>query len=197
MSNTQEATNLTELIHTMEKMEGEKSQVSVDDVVHAVGRRSFGPLLLLAGLITLAPILGDIPGMPTLMASLVLLTSVQLLIGRETFWLPGWLLNRSLSRKKFDKALHYMKKPAKWVDSLLVVRLAGMTGYIGIRVTAVACLLVALAMPPMEVIPFSANGAGLALTLFGLGLVARDGLMLALGFLLTGVTFTVVVMNLI
>ena len=197
MSDTREATNLTELIHTMERMERENAQVSVDDVVHAVGRRSFGPLLLLAGLITLAPIIGDIPGMPTLMAVLVLLTSSQLLVGRETFWLPKWLLKRSLSRQKFDKALHYMKKPAKWVDGLLGVRLAWMTGYIGIRVTAFACLLEALAMPPMEFIPFSANGAGLALTLFGLGLVARDGLMLALGFLLTGVTFTVVVMSLI
>ncbi|HAY16336.1 MAG TPA: exopolysaccharide biosynthesis protein [Halomonas sp.] len=197
MKETQDATNLTELIHTMERMERENAQVSVDDVVHAVGRRSFGPLLLLAGLITLAPIIGDIPGMPTLMAVLVLLTSSQLLVGRETFWLPKWLLKRSLSRQKFDKALHYMKKPAKWVDGLLGVRLAWMTGYIGIRVTAFACLLVALAMPPMEFIPFSANGAGLALTLFGLGLVARDGLMLALGFLLTGVTFTVVVMSLI
>tara|TARA_B100000929_G_scaffold258239_1_gene221368 strand:+ start:134 stop:727 length:594 start_codon:yes stop_codon:yes gene_type:complete len=197
MSDTREATNLTELIHTMERMERENAQVSVDDVVHAVGRRSFGPLLLLAGLITLAPIIGDIPGMPTLMAALVLLTSVQLLIGRATFWLPGWLLNRSLSRHKFDKGLHYMKKPARWIDGLLGVRLAWMTGYIGIRVTAFACLLVALAMPPMEFIPFSANGAGLALSLFGLGLVARDGLMLALGFLLTGVTFTVVLMNLI
>ena len=197
MKETQDATNLTELIHTMERMERENAQVSVDDVVHAVGRRSFGPLLLLAGLITLAPIIGDIPGMPTLMAVLVLLTSSQLLVGRETFWLPKWLLKRSLSRQKFDKALHYMKKPAKWVDGLLGVRLAWMTGYIGIRVTAFACLLVALAMPPMEFIPFSANGAVLALTLFGLGLVARDGLMLALGFLLTGVTFTVVVMSLI
>ena len=197
MKETQDATNLTELIHTMERMERENAQVSVDDVVHAVGRRSFGPLLLLAGLITLAPIIGDIPGMPTLMAVLVLLTSSQLLVGRETFWLPKWLLKRSLSRQKFDKALHYMKKPAKWVDGLLGVRLAWMTGYIGIRVTAFACLLVALAMPPMEFIPFSANGAGLALTLFGLGLVARDGLMLALGFLLTGVTFTLVVMSLI
>ncbi|UTD56322.1 exopolysaccharide biosynthesis protein [Halomonas sp. MS1] len=195
MSDMQDASNLTELLNTMERMEREKAKVSVDDVVHAVGRRSFGPLLLLAGLITLVPIIGDIPGMPTLMAALVLLTSVQLLLGRETFWLPKWLLTRSLSRNKFDKAIHYMKKPARWVDSLLGVRLAWMTGYIGIRVTAVMCLLIALAMPPMEFIPFSANGAGLALTLFGLGLVARDGIMLSLGFLLTGVTFTVVLVN--
>ena len=195
MSDMQDASNLTELINTMERMEREKAKISVDDVVHAVGRRSFGPLLLVAGLITLAPIIGDIPGMPTLMAALVLLTSVQLLLGRETFWLPKWLLSRSLSRTKFDKAIHYMKKPARWVDSLLGVRLAWMTGYIGIRVTAVMCLFIALAMPPMEFIPFSANGAGLALTLFGLGLVARDGIMLSLGFLLTGATLTVVLIN--
>jgi len=195
MNDRQDASNLTELINTMERMEREKAKVSVDDVVHAVGRRSFGPLLLVAGLITLAPIIGDIPGMPTLMAMLVVLTSVQLLIGRETFWLPKWLVKRSISRTKFDKAIQYMKKPAKWVDGLLGVRLAWMTGYIGIRVTAVMCLLIALAMPPMEFIPFSANGAGLALTLFGLGLVARDGIMLSLGFLLTGVTFTVVLIN--
>ncbi|BBM05453.1 hypothetical protein HAALTHF_17010n [Vreelandella aquamarina] len=37
MKETQDATNLTELIHTMERMERENAQVSVDDVVHAVG----------------------------------------------------------------------------------------------------------------------------------------------------------------
>ena len=36
MSDTREATNLTELIHTMERMERENAQVSVDDVVKKV-----------------------------------------------------------------------------------------------------------------------------------------------------------------
>lgn len=192
-----DASSLTDLIDAMEQMEREDPKVSVDDIIEAVGRRSFGPLLLVAGLITLAPVIGDIPGMPSLMAVLVLLVSIQLLVGRKTFWLPQWLLRRSVSRKGFDKALHWFKKPSKWIDGLLGVRLAWMTGYVGIRATAVACLLVAVAMPPMEFIPFTANGAGLALTLFGLGLVARDGLVLALGFLLTAVTFAVVLMNLL
>ncbi|MGE6608453.1 exopolysaccharide biosynthesis protein [Halomonas sp. NPDC076908] len=192
-----DASSMTDLIDAMEQMEREDPKVSVDDIVEAVGRRSFGPLLLVAGLITLAPVIGDIPGMPTLMAVLVLLVSSQLLAGRKTFWLPQWLLRRSVSRKGFDKALRWFKKPAKWIDGLLGVRLAWMTGYIGIRATALACLLVAVAMPPMEFIPFTANGAGLALTLFGLGLVARDGLVLALGFLLTAVTFAVVLINLL
>lgn len=198
MSNANDdASSLTDLINSMEQMECQEAKVSVDDIVEAVGRRSFGPLLLVAGLITLAPVIGDIPGMPTLMAVLVLLVSSQLLAGRKTFWLPKWLLHRSVSRKGFDKALGWFKKPAKWIDGLLGVRLAWMTGYVGIRATAVACLAVALAMPPMEFIPFTANGAGLALSLFGLGLVARDGLVLALGFLLTVVTFAVVLVNLL
>jgi len=184
-----------DLIASLERMEQEAQRVSVDDVVHAIGRRSFGPLLLVAGLITLAPIIGDIPGMPTLMAALVLLVSVQLLAGRNTFWLPEWMLKRSISRSKFDKGIRFLKKPARWVDGLLRVRLPWLTGYIGIRVTAVVCLLIALAMPPMEFIPFSANGAGLALALLGLGLVARDGVVLLLGFALLGATCALILVN--
>lgn len=195
MYNRSEDTTLMDLIESIETLEKGASRVSVDDVVSAVGRRSFGPLLLVAGLITLAPIIGDIPGMPTLMAVLVLLVSVQLLAGREAFWLPGFLLKRSLSRQKFDKGLQLMKKPARWVDGLLRVRLPWLTGYIGIRVTALVCLMIALAMPPMEFIPFSANGAGLALVLLGLGLVARDGIVLLLGLALFGATCTLIAMN--
>ncbi|CAM0553710.1 hypothetical protein EHLJMEHL_03807 [Vreelandella titanicae] len=197
MHNRNEDSNLMDLISSIERMEQDASRVSVDDVVHAVGRRSFGPLLLVAGLITLTPIIGDIPGMPTLMAALVLLVSVQLLAGSEAFWLPRWLLKRSLSRQKLDKGIQLMKKPARWIDGLLRVRLPWLTGYIGIRVTALMCLLIALAMPPMEFIPFSANGAGLALTLLGLGLVARDGIVLLLGFVLFVATCVLITMSLI
>ncbi|MFI0473867.1 exopolysaccharide biosynthesis protein [Halomonas sp. HMF6819] len=197
MNNENDASSLTELLDALDQMENEKSRVSVEDIVDAVGRRSFGPMLLVAGLIVLAPVVGDIPGVPTLMAALVLLTSSQLLLGRRSFWLPRWLLNRSVSRKGFDKALKWMRKPGRWVDGLIGVRLAWMSGYLGMRATALACVLIAIAMPPMEFVPFSANGAGLALTLFGLGLVARDGLVLALGFLITGATFTAILVYLL
>lgn len=197
MDDRREGSTLMDLIASLERMEQGAQRVSVDDVVHAVGRRSFGPLLLVTGLITLAPIIGDIPGMPTLMALLVLLVSGQLLAGRETFWLPNWMLERSISRHKFDKGIYYLKKPARWIDGLLRVRLPWLTGYIGIRVTAFVCLLIALAMPPMEFIPFSANGAGLALSLLGLGLVARDGAALVLGFALFGITCTLILVGLL
>lgn len=198
MSDTQnEAASLTDLVDALEQIEREEPKVSVDDILGAVGRRSFGPLLLVAGLITLVPVISGIPGVPTLMAVMVLLVAVQLLAGRKTFWLPQWLLRRSVSRKSFDKALGWLKKPAKWMDTLLGVKLGWMSGFWGIRATAVACLLVALAMPLMEFVPFSANGAGVALSLFGIGLITRDGIVLALGFLLTAATLAAALVNLL
>ncbi|WP_447555216.1 exopolysaccharide biosynthesis protein [Vreelandella sp. EE22] len=194
MSESSKATNLTELLQTLEQKARDMSRVSVKDIVDAVGHRSFAPFLLIAGLVTLAPVISTVPGIPSLMGLLVLLVSAQLLAGRKTFWLPAWLLKRSVSRKSFDKALHLMEKPAQWIDSLLGVRLQWMTGRVGIRATAVACLLIALAMPPMELVPFSVNGAGFALLLFGLGLVAHDGLILSFGFLITAATWVAMLM---
>ncbi len=43
-------------------------------------------------------------------------------------------------------------------------------------------------MPPMELVPFSAIGAGLALTLLGLALLAHDGLVALLGIIVTAST---------
>lgn len=37
------------------------------DVLDIIGHRSFGPLLLFAGIVMLAPVVGDIPGVPVLM----------------------------------------------------------------------------------------------------------------------------------
>ncbi len=45
--------------------------------MQAVGSRSFGPLLLVAGLVTLSPA-GDVPGVPTIMAAFVFLVAGQL-----------------------------------------------------------------------------------------------------------------------
>ncbi len=61
---------------------------------------------------------------------------------------------------------------------------------------ALTCLLIGLTMPPMELVPFSANGGGLALTLFGLALLAEDGLMALAAYLLTGTTLALVVIGL-
>ncbi|WP_240455685.1 exopolysaccharide biosynthesis protein [Halomonas faecis] len=189
-------TGLVSLIDRLKHAGRYDDSVSLEAILDCVGRRTFAPFLLIAGLITLAPLIGDIPGVPTLMASLVALTAAQLLLGREHLWLPRWLLARRASRQRYRQALEWLERPAGWVDRFLKPRLRRLTRPPAHLAVALTCLLIALAMPPMELIPFTANGAGLALTLFGLALFADDGLMALLGYLLTGTTLALVVMGL-
>jgi hypothetical protein len=48
----------------------------------------------------------------------------------------------------------------------------------------------------MELIPFSANGAGIALIAFGLALITHDGLLAVLALAITLGTFTLIFYNL-
>ncbi|MCL7941886.1 exopolysaccharide biosynthesis protein [Halomonas sp. ATCH28] len=188
--------DLASLLGRVQQAGHRRESVSLGAILDSVGRRSFAPFLLIAGLVTLAPLVGDIPGVPTLMAMLVVLSCVQLLAGRDHIWLPAWLLERRVSREHFVKATRWMERPARWVDRLLKQRLVRLTRPPAHLPVALTCLLIALAMPPMEVVPFTANGAGLALTLFGLALLANDGLMALLGYALTGGTLALMILNL-
>lgn len=193
----QEITSLEQLLDRIREVSTEEGQVSFGEILDKVGRKSFAPLLLLAGLVTLAPIIGDIPGMPTLMAIFVVLTAVQLMMKKEHFWLPDWLLKRSVSYDKLAKALDWMKRPAKYFDKVSHSRFDIFTKRSGMYVIAISCIIIALAMPVMEFIPFSANGAGAALTAFGLSLISHDGYLALFALLVTAATFGVIIYNLI
>lgn len=190
-------TTLEELLDLIGEAAQDKSEVSLDEILDVVGRRSFGPLLLVAGLITLAPIVGDIPGVPTLMGILVLLIAGQVLLRQEHFWLPRWLLNRSVTRDKLVKVLGWLRRPARFIDRLLRPRLLFFTQQAGIVAIALVCVLIAFAMPLMEVVPFSANAAGIVLTAFGLALIACDGVLAVLAFSVTTLTVGIAAYNLL
>lgn len=187
-SESNEITNLEQLLDQLETAAEAGDAVSIDSVVDVVGRRSYGPVVLVGGLITLAPVLGDIPGVPTVIAILLLIIGVQLLFCRDHIWLPAWLLQRSVPHQKLCKVITWLRRPARFIDRFLRPRLAQFTNRVGGYVIALVCVGIAAAMPLMEVIPFSANGAGAALTAFGLSLVAQDGLLALVAFLLTAVT---------
>ena len=182
---TAKLTNIEELLDRMRAGAKGKTRVTFNALYKEVGDRSFGPLILLAGIVTLAPLLGDIPGVPTTIGIAVVLVTSQMVVGRTHFWLPKFLLNRSVSSAKLRKALSWLDRPARFVDRLIRPRLLALTGGAANRVIACLCLLVGAAMPLMDFVPFTANIAGAALTLFGLSIIARDGLLAILAFVFT------------
>ncbi|MFP4517610.1 MAG: exopolysaccharide biosynthesis protein [Desulfovibrionales bacterium] len=195
--NKEEVTTIEQLLDRIEKTHADDGRVSLGAVLDSVGRRSFGPLLLLAGLITLAPVVGDIPGMPSIMGVFVILTAGQLLFNQEHFWLPRWMLNRTVPQDKLCRSIKWIRKPGKFLDRWTQKRLPILISGPAIYIIAMFCITTGLAMPVMEVVPFSANGAGLALSAFGLALIAQDGLLALFAFGITAVTAGAVVYGLL
>lgn len=196
MRNGNDPTTMTQLLDRIRDSSEGMDKVSVHGILEAVGERSFGPVVLLAGLITLAPLIGDMPGVPTLLGAVVVLTLGQLLFRQRTVWLPDWIAGRQIPQAKLVKGVDWLRKPARFLDRITKPRLTFLVDGPGLYVMAVLCMLVAMAMPAMEVVPFSANGGGAALMAFGLAIVARDGLVALLATTFTGLTFWVILDNL-
>ena len=195
MPEAREITTLQQLLDRLDNAAtGER--IDVECMMQAVGRSSFGALLLLGGLVTLSP-LDIIPGIPTLIALAVVIVCVQLLSGRRHFWLPAWVLRRSIASQRFRRALTWLQKPARFGDRLVRPRLTALTTDAAIKVIAFGCIAVAMAMPVMEVVPFSANLAGIALSAFGLAVIAHDGLLALVAFAATAAGVVVIASQLL
>lgn len=187
--------NLSELLEKIRSCAEGEPKVSVDDIMDAVGRRSFGPLLLMAGVFVSAPGLADIPGVPTVIGLFVLTISIQLIFGNDHFWLPRWLLDRKIKSTTILKMTgsKWIRKPAAFVDRLLKERLSFLTGKAAMIAIAAVTAGTMLVMPLTEIVPLSANVVGAAAVAFGLSLIAKDGLMALFGFFISAAAVTLAV----
>ncbi|QWV98338.1 exopolysaccharide biosynthesis protein [Geomonas nitrogeniifigens] len=187
-----EITTLQEMLDRIGDSADEVGRVSLGKIVESVGNRSFGPLLLMVGVIAASPLSG-MPGVPTATGVLILLIAGQLFFRRDHFWLPKWLLRRSLAQEKVHKAVRWLRPVARFIDRVMRPRLPALIRGGSIYLISFACAAIAVVMPVMELVPFSAHGAGLALTAFGLALISRDGLLALIAFAVTAVSFALVI----
>ena len=167
---------MEQLLDLMGEVGQEKPRLSIAEMLDSVGRRSFGPLVLLVGLLLVTPLSG-IPGMPTTMGLLMLLTLGQIFLGRQSFWLPAWLVRREIRRERLLRGLQLIRPAARRIDRLIRPRILVLVSGPGFYVMALACMVIAFVMPATELVPFSSSLAGLALVGFGLAMISRDGLL--------------------
>ncbi|MBJ6750411.1 exopolysaccharide biosynthesis protein [Geomonas sp. Red421] len=187
-----EITTLQEMLDRIGDSADDAGRVSLGKIVESIGNRSFGPLLLMVGVIAASPLSG-MPGVPTATGVLILLIAGQLFFRRDHFWLPRWLLRRSLARDKVTKAIRWLRPLARFIDRWLRPRLPSLIRGGSIYLISFICASIAIVMPMMELVPFSAHGAGLALSAFGLALISRDGLLALIAFVVTAVSFGLVI----
>lgn len=162
--------------------------VRVGEMVEAVGGRGYGPLLFVPAMIELSP-LGGIPGVPTVLATVVALFAVQIVLGRRHLWLPRVLERIKVPARRLRQALDALRPAARWLDRWFHGRLRPLTGRVGQRAAATVCFALCLTVPPLEIVPFASSAPMAAVALFGLAITLRDGLVMALAFTAAGGAF--------
>ncbi|SFR63969.1 Uncharacterized conserved protein [Marinobacter daqiaonensis] len=186
--------NLQQVLDRIVRTTTEQPWVRLGTIMDTVGSRSFGPVLVIVGVLLMSPISG-IPGVPTLSGLLILFVSAQMLVLGPGYWLPGWMMNRTLPAEKLHRGIRFLLPAARFIDARLHPRLVPVVRGPGSYLISAVCVVIAAFMPLMEVIPFSASAAGFALAVFGLAMISLDGLLALLGLVFTFTVAGLIVIN--
>ncbi|UEM18886.1 exopolysaccharide biosynthesis protein [Skermanella mucosa] len=152
-------------------------RVSLADLVDALRHRAFGGFMLAMALPTLLPL----PiGMAIVFDLPLVLLSVQLMIGRQSVWLPRGLLRGSIKRDQAARMLDKLIPLMRRLEGVLRPRMPWLTSPLGERLIGTLC--VALCVVLMTPIPLLGWFPAIALCVISLGLAERDGVMLMAGF---------------
>ncbi len=153
--------------------------VTIEALVHAMGTSSIAAVLLLPALLVVSPLSG-VPGVSAAGGVTIALVAGQIAFGRDRVWLPGWLLRRGISAQKLRTALAGMRSPARRVDGLVHER-GPLPRAVLQRVLGALCMVIGLAMPVLEFLPFTSSIAAGMVSLMALAMLAGDGLLAAAG----------------
>lgn len=154
-------------------------RVSVADLLAAMQDRAFGALMLIFAMPNALPMP---PGTSAILGAPLVFLAAQLMFGRKP-WLPKFIAERSMLRKDFASMVG---KVAPWLaraERLLKPRLVAVARPPAEYAVGAVCLLMAtiLFLP----IPFGNMLPALAICIFSLGLLERDGVWVIAGFLIS------------
>ena len=171
------------LNHFVESTDG-KQNVAFADLIDSLDSRATGPMLLLPAVIAISPI-GMIPGASAVTGSLIALIAIQMFLFSGRPWIPRRLREFEFSRERLKSSVDWMQPWIQRLESVIQKRFEFLATGAGIYPVAGVCLLLALTFLPLALIPFGVLLPGATVALFALGLTARDGLLVAFGYVLT------------
>lgn len=156
-------------------------KIQVRDVVEEFGSATFIPLLLVPAILVVSPLSG-IPLFSSLCGLSIALIASQMLIGRTRVWLPDMLLRQTLRGDKTHGAIDKMRKMAAFLDRHAHERWTFLLVPPLNKLAQAMTLLCGLSMPFLELLPFSSSILGTAVLLFSAGFLTRDGMFIALAY---------------
>ena len=156
----------------------DEERLTIGEILDSLDHRAYGFVLLLLAAANFTP--GpSMPGFSTLFGLPAIAMAVQMILGWSRPWLPPRLARLSMPRRRFTATVAKALPMIARLDRVLRPRLTWLANLTGHRWTGAAALLqaVLLCLP----LPLYPMAPAASLVLMSLGMIARDGLMLALG----------------
>ncbi|MGV3618525.1 MAG: exopolysaccharide biosynthesis protein [Fimbriimonas sp.] len=163
-------------------------RVQVGEVLDAAAERGFGIVLFLIAFPAVIPILP--PGASAVEGGFLILVAAQMLIGRPTPWMPGWIRKFTFSPAASEALQRHVLRWALRIERVSKPRLAVFT--LGWALPPIALLVSAAGAVLILPLPFLNTLPAVAVMLIGIGLFNRDGL-----FVLIGATLCLAVVGLV
>ncbi|WP_299046465.1 exopolysaccharide biosynthesis protein [uncultured Tateyamaria sp.] len=171
------------------------AQVSVGEIIDALKERGLLPIILVPATVAATPLSG-IPGLSAFCGIMIAILSFELLLGFRKVRLPRKMRSRSIDADKLANALSRIEPVIHWVERRTRRRLSVLFHRPLVWIPQALCLATGLAMPFLEIIPFSASAAAIAVCFLVVAMLTADGLFFILALLpYAGLGFIVVRMT--
>lgn len=160
----------------------EATGFTLREVVSAFAERGYGLLLILLSLPSAMPV--PAPGYSTPFGVLLCLIGAQILSGKQTPWLPGWAQDRRVSPEMGRKMLGFGIRVFGRLESWVRPRHAWSFRKGGHWLSGAAVLAMAVLM--ILPIPLTNTAPAGVIFLIGIGMMEKDGMVVAAGLFLSG-----------
>jgi hypothetical protein len=173
---------ISSLLDDLASLALSRDRLSVADIVETLGSRGFGPLIvLLAGLLILP--VGMLPGLPAVVAVLLILIGGRMMTGEQRIWLPARLGRVTISGHLLAVSVARAQPAVLWLRPLLAPRLPFLIdSALMARMVALILMTTGAAILVGGIIPGIPFVLSLHVLVLGLAMSARDGLVAMVGY---------------
>lgn len=156
-------------------------RTTVGEVVDALGRRGTGPILVLLSAVLILPV-GMIPGMPGLVALILMLIGLQMLLGNAHLWMPPRLRRIEVSTETLQRVVDHAQPWRHKIRLLLSERLITVVDSSIVQIaTSLILIMTGGVIFFIGFVPGLPFVLSIHVLLIGLGMTARDGVVISLG----------------
>jgi hypothetical protein len=145
-------------------------RLSFSELARQLHARAWGGLLLIFAAINVLPLP---PGTSAFFALPIMIVAAQMVFGRATPWFPARINKRGVKKQELERLIGKIEWLEVRIERIFKPRLASFTGPTAMRLIGLICFLLALiaAIP----VPLFHVAPAIAILMFGLSLIYRDG----------------------